>query len=61
VLIQDGTGSRTLSTGSDFEWPAGTAGTISTSGNAVDIIPYFVDASNSILLGAPTLALATPS
>jgi len=60
VLIQDGTGSRTLSTGSDFEWPAGTAGTISTSGNAVDVIPYLVDASNSILLGAPQLAFATP-
>jgi|LULS01.1.fsa_nt_gb hypothetical protein len=61
IFIQDGTGSRTLATGSDFEWPAGTAGTISTSANAVDIIPYFVDASNSILLGAPTLAMATPS
>jgi len=61
VLIQDGTGSRTLSTGSEFEWPAGTAGTISTAANAVDIIPYFVDASSSILLGAPQLAMATPS
>ena len=61
VLIQDGTGSRTLSTGSEFEWPAGTAGTISTSANAVDVIPYLVDASSSILLGAPQLAFATPS
>ena len=61
VLIQDGTGSRTLSTGSDFEWPAGTAGTISTAANAVDVIPYLVDASNSILLGAPQLAFSTPS
>ena len=61
VLIQDGTGSRTLSTGSDYEWPAGTAGTISTAASSVDVIPYFVDASNSILLGAPQLAFATPS
>tara|TARA_Y100001938_G_scaffold150881_1_gene244055 strand:- start:135 stop:2774 length:2640 start_codon:yes stop_codon:yes gene_type:complete len=61
VLIQDGTGSRTLSTGTDYEWPAGTAGTISTAASAVDVIPYFVDASNSILLGAPQLAFATPS
>ena len=61
VLIQDGTGSRTLSTGTDYEWPAGTAGTISTAANSVDVIPYFVDASNSILLGAPQLAFATPS
>jgi len=61
VLIQDGTGSRTLSTGSDYEWPAGTTGTISTAANSIDLIPYFVDASNSILLGAPQLAFATPS
>ncbi len=61
VLIQDGTGSRTLSTGSNFEWPAGTAGTISTAANAVDVIPYVVDAADSILLGAPQLAFATPS
>ena len=61
VLIQDGTGSRTLSTGSNFEWPAGTAGTISTAANAIDIIPYFVDAADSILLGAPQLAFSTPS
>ena len=61
VLIQDGTGSRTLSTGSDFEWPAGSTGTISTAAGSIDIIPYFVDASNSILLGAPQLAFATPS
>ena len=61
VLIQDGTGSRTLSTGSDYEWPAGSTGTISTTASAVDVIPYFVDASNSVLLGAPQLAFATPS
>jgi len=60
TLIQDGTGSRTLSTGSQFEWPAGTAGTISTAANAIDIIPYFVDAADSILLGAPQLAFSTP-
>jgi len=61
VIIQDGTGSRTLSGGSNYEWPAATLGTISTAANAVDIIPYFVDAANSILLGAPQLAFATPS
>ena len=61
VVIQDGTGSRTLSGGSNYEWPAATLGTISTTANAIDIIPYFVDAANSILLGAPQLAFATPS
>jgi len=59
VIIQDGTGSRTIATGTDFEWPAGTEPAISTSANSVDILPYFVDASNSILLGNPQLAFAT--
>ena len=61
VLIQDGTGSRTLSTGTDYEWPAGTAGTISTAANSVDIIPYYIDDNDSILLGAPQIGFATPS
>ena len=61
VFIQDGTGSRTLSTGTQYEWPAGTAGTISTAANSMDVIPYVVDAADSILLGAPQLAFATPS
>ena len=61
VLIQDGSGSRTISTGSDYEWPAATVGTISTAANAVDVIPYYIDANDSILLGAPQLAFATPS
>ena len=61
VVIQDGTGSRTIANGTQYEWPAGTVGTISTAANSVDIIPYFVDAADSILLGAPQLAFATPS
>ena len=61
VIIQDGTGSRTIATGTDYEWPAGTEPAISTAANSVDILPYFVDASNSILLGNPQLAFATPS
>jgi len=61
VLIQDGTGSRTISTGSDYEWPAATLGTISTAANAVDVIPYYIDANDSILLGAPQIGFATPS
>ena len=60
VIIQDGTGSRTIATGTDYEWPAGTEPAISTAANSVDILPYFVDASNSILLGNPQLAFATP-
>ena len=60
VVIQDGTGSRTIAGGTQYEWPGGAIGTISTAANSVDIIPYFVDAADSILLGAPQLAFSTP-
>ena len=58
VCIQDGTGSRTLTLGTDYESPAGGGITLSTAANAVDLIPYFVKASNSILIGAPQLAFS---
>ena len=58
VFIQDGTGSRTLSLGTDYETAGGSGLTISTAANAVDVIPYFVKAAGSIQLGAPQLALA---
>ena len=58
VCIQDGTGSRTLSLGSQFK-TAGDAGiTLSTAANSVDIIPYFVSAAGSIIIGAVQLAMA---
>ena len=52
VCIQDGTGSRTLSLGTDYETAGGSGITLSTAASAVDVIPYFVKASNSIQLGA---------
>ncbi len=58
VFIQDGTGSRTLSLGTDYETAGGAGLTISTAASAVDVIPYFVKASGSIQLGAPQLAFA---
>jgi hypothetical protein len=58
VFVQDATGSRTLSLGSAYK-TAGAAGiTLSTTANAVDIVPYVVQASGSILLGAPQLEFA---
>ena len=58
VIIQDGTGSRTLAFEGDFE-TAGAAGiTLSTAANSVDVIPYVVAASNRILLGAVQLAFS---
>ena len=50
--IQDGTGSRTLSLGTDYETAGGSGITLSTAANALDIIPYFVSASARIQLGA---------
>lgn len=58
VLIQDGTGGRTLSLGTDYETAAGGGITLSTAASATDIVPYVVTASNRILLGAPQLAFS---
>ena len=58
VMIQDGTGSRTLSLGTDYETAGGSGITLSTGANAVDVIPYFVKASGSIQLGAVQKAFA---
>ena len=58
VIIQDGTGSRTLALGTDYETAGGAGLTISTAANAVDIVPYVVKASGSIQLGAAQLAFS---
>jgi hypothetical protein len=58
VFIQDGTGSRTLSLGTDYETAGGAGITLSTAASAVDVVPYFVKASGSIQLGAPQKAFA---
>jgi|TARA_R110000868_G_scaffold170568_1_gene405886 hypothetical protein len=58
ICIQDGTGSRTLSLGTDYE-TAGAAGiTLSTDANAVDMIPYVVQSASNILLGNVQKAFA---
>ena len=58
TCIQDGTGSRTLSLGTDYETVGGAGITLSTGANSVDVIPYVVKASGSIQLGAPQLAFS---
>ena len=58
VFIQDGTGSRTLSLGTDYETAGGAGITLSTAASAVDIVPYFVKAAGSIQLGAPQKAFS---
>ena len=47
-IIQDGTGSRTLSYGTSWEFPAGTAPTLSTSAAAVDRVDYIVRTSTAV-------------
>ena len=58
IVVQDRTGSRTLSLGTDYESPAGAGITLSTAANAVDVIPYVIKAANSIQLGTPQLAFS---
>ncbi len=57
ILIQDGSGSRGLSTGNQFFAPGG-AITISTAASAIDVVPYMVQDTGKILLGTPQLAFA---
>jgi len=47
-ITQDGTGSRTASWGSYWDWAAGTAPTLSTGASQVDRIDYIVRSSTSI-------------
>ena len=57
IFTHSGAG-RTVSLSSDYE-TAGAAGlTLSSTAGAVDIVPYFVKATGSILLGTPMLAFS---
>jgi hypothetical protein len=47
-VIQDGSGSRTLSYGSYWDWPAGAAPTLTTTANMIDRIDYVVRTTTSI-------------
>ena len=45
IVRQDGTGSRTLTFSSDYKFPGGTAPTLTTTANAVDILTFVSDGS----------------
>jgi hypothetical protein len=47
-IVQDGTGSRTLSFGSAYDFAGGTAPTLTTAASAVDRIDYVVRTTSSI-------------
>lgn len=58
VFIQDGTGGRGVSLGTDYETAGGAGLTLSTTASATDVVPYIVAASGRILLGTPQLAFS---
>ena len=58
AFIQDGTGSRTLTLGTDYESAGGSGITLTTTASATDLVPYVVVASNRVLLGTPQLAFS---
>ena len=47
-LIQDGTGSRTITWGCYFDWAGGTPPTLSTAAGSVDRLDYIVRSASSI-------------
>jgi hypothetical protein len=68
VLRQDASGSRTVTNWQVFEsdgtaaagdanvkWPGGTAPTLSTGANAIDIISFYWDATNQVAYGVASL------
>lgn len=57
MVIQDGSGSRTLSWNSVFKWNSGTAPTLTTTANARDIFTFRSDGTNLYEVGR-ALALA---
>jgi hypothetical protein len=58
VFIQDGTGTRGVSLDPQYKTAGGAALALSGAAGAIDVVPYIVSASGSILLGAPQLAFA---
>jgi len=57
IFIHSGAG-RTVSLGTDWETAGGAGLTLSSTSGAVDIVPYYVQATGEILLGTPQLAFA---
>jgi len=48
TITQDGTGSRTLAYGSNWKFPNGTAPTLTTTANAVDVLAYYCESASRI-------------
>lgn len=46
IIVQDTTGTRTLTYGTMFKWPGATPPTLSTAANAVDVLSCYYDGTN---------------
>ena len=55
TFIQDGTGGRTVTLGTDYETSNGVGLALTSTASKTDIVPYVVVASGRILLGTPQL------
>lgn len=48
IVKQDATGSRTLSYGNNYKWPSGTAPTLTTTANGIDMLAFYYDGTNML-------------
>lgn len=48
IVIQDGTGSRTLAYGANYKWPGGIAPTLSTAAAAIDVLSFLYDGTSML-------------
>ena len=58
AFIQDGTGSRAVTLGTDYETAGGAGLTLTATASATDLVPYVIVAANRVLLGTPQLAFS---
>jgi len=59
VMVQDGTGSRTVTWPGTVKWSGGTAPTLTTTGGGIDIASFYYDGTN--YFGMTSLGFAVPS
>jgi hypothetical protein len=57
ILIQDSTGSRTITWGSAYKFPGGNKAVLSTAANSVDTFRYFVKSTTEVHM-FPSLAMS---
>lgn len=55
LVVQDGTGSRTLAYGSKYTWPGGSSPTLTTAANRGDLLTFSYDAVSDKWLGSAIL------